>query len=189
MRLVFSLVLVFKATLLPGGALDDEWSTFPLYEKVGYDQPLLPQFHFTSRMNRLNDPNGVVFYDGTWLMCFQHNPVLNDTGMKAWGAAVSPDLMHWEQLHHAINPYPNVEWAEGDVHAIWSSSAVVDVNNAPPSTALSNCEPSSTAPHWSSSSTKDKPPPASSSSPNLPTAPSPLMTTTLSKSIHWSSTN
>lgn len=109
--------------------LEDEWSTFPLYEEVGYDQPLRPQFHFTSRMNWLNDPNGMVHYDGEWIMCFQHNPVKNDTGMKAWGAAVSTDLMRWEQLPHAINPYPNVLGREG-VHAIWSGSAVVDVHNA-----------------------------------------------------------
>lgn len=114
----------------PGVELEDEWSTFPLYDQVGYDQSLRPQFHFTSRMGWLNDPNGMVYYDGEWLMYFQHNPVLNDTGIKAWGAAISPDLMRWQQLPHAIKPYPNVMWEGGPVHSIWSGSAVVDVNNA-----------------------------------------------------------
>ena len=50
----------------PGVTLKDEWSTFPLYKQVGYDQPLRPQFHFTSRMGWLNDPNGMVYYDGEW---------------------------------------------------------------------------------------------------------------------------
>lgn len=114
----------------PGVELDDEWSTFLLYDQVGYDQSLRPQFHFTSRMGWLNDPNGMVYYDGEWLMYFQHNPVLNDTGIKAWGAAVSPDLMRWKQMPHAIKPYPNVMRKDGPVHSIWSGSAVVDVNNA-----------------------------------------------------------
>ena len=112
-----------------GVTLKDEWSTFPLYDQVGYDQSLRPQFHFTSRMNWLNDPNGMVYHDGEWLMCFQHVAVQNNTGPKSWGAAVSNDLMRWEQLPHAINPYPNVLGREGD-HTIWSGSAVVDVHNA-----------------------------------------------------------
>ncbi len=108
---------------------EDDWTTFPSYLEVGYDQPLRPQFHFTSRKNWLNDPNGMVYYDGEWIMCFQHVAIKNDTGSKSWGAAVSPDLMHWEQLPHAINPYANVMGREG-LHTIWSGSAVVDVHNA-----------------------------------------------------------
>ena len=46
------------------------------------------------------------------------------------GNAVSKDLVHWEQLPHAINPYPNVKWKDGNHHAIWSGSAVVDELNA-----------------------------------------------------------
>ena len=113
---------------LPDVSLRDEWSTFPLYKQVGYDQPLRPQFHFTSRMGWLNDPNGMVYYDGEWHMHFQHVAVRNNTGPKSWGNAKSADLMRWKQYAHAINPYPNVFGKEGD-HTIWSGSAVVDVLN------------------------------------------------------------
>ena len=109
--------------------LKDEWSTFPLYDQVGYDQPLRPQFHFTSRMGWLNDPNGMVYYDGEWHMYFQHFAKGNASGAKSWGSAVSPDLVHWTQLRHAINPYPKIDGSDG-LHAIWSGSAVVDVLNA-----------------------------------------------------------
>ena len=105
------------------------FDTFASYAKVGYDQGLRPQFHFTSRMNWLNDPNGMVYYDGEWHMLFQHVAVANNTGIKSWGNAVSTDLMHWQQLPHAINPYPKVDGSDG-MHAIWSGSAVVDVHNA-----------------------------------------------------------
>ena len=114
----------------PGMTLKDEWSTFPLYNQVGYDQPLRPQFHFTSRMGWLNDPNGMVYYDGEWHMMFQHYAKGNAIGAKSWGNAVSTDLMHWKQLPHAINPYLNVKWKNGNLHAIWSGSAVVDELNA-----------------------------------------------------------
>jgi levanase/fructan beta-fructosidase len=114
----------------PGVTLKDEWSTFPYYSAVGYDQPLRPQFHFTSRMGWLNDSNGMVYYDGEWHMLFQHYAKGNTNGPKSWGNAVSTDLMRWKQLPHAINPYPNVKWEGGNLHAIWSGSAVVDERNA-----------------------------------------------------------
>jgi arylsulfatase A-like enzyme/sucrose-6-phosphate hydrolase SacC (GH32 family) len=113
----------------PGITLKDEWSTFPLYDQVGYDQSLRPQFHFTSRTGWLNDPNGMVYYDGEWHMLFQHFAKGNASGAKSWGNAVSTDLMHWQQLPHAINPYAKIDGSDG-VHAIWSGSAVVDELNA-----------------------------------------------------------
>ena len=113
----------------PGITLKDEWSTFPLYDQVGYDQSLRPQFHFTSRMGWLNDPNGMVYYDGEWHMLFQHFAKGNASGAKSWGNAISTDLMHWRQLPHAINPYAKIDGSDG-VHAIWSGSAVVDELNA-----------------------------------------------------------
>ncbi len=102
---------------------------FETYLDIGYGQSLRPQFHFTSRKNWLNDPNGMVYYDGEWHMYFQHVAIANNTGPKSWGNAKSTDLMHWTQYPHAIVPYPNVFGKEGD-HTIWSGSAVVDVLNA-----------------------------------------------------------
>ena len=115
---------------------DDPWvksptyETFPLYASVPYDQALRPQFHFTSRVGWLNDPNGMVYYDGEWHLCFQHYAKGNASGAKSWGNAVSTDLMHWTQLPHAINPYPNVISPSAREHNIWSGSAVVDELNA-----------------------------------------------------------
>lgn len=105
------------------------YETFPLYAAVPYDQPLRPQFHFTSRVGWLNDPNGLVYYDGEWHLAFQHHAKGNASGPKSWGYAVSNDLMRWRQLPHAINPYPNVLIPAGRDHNIWSGSAVVDETN------------------------------------------------------------
>jgi len=51
----------------------------------------------------------------------------NGDGEKSWGHAGSTDLIHWEQLPHAILPYKS---GSGKGGAIWSGSAVVDHNNS-----------------------------------------------------------
>lgn len=107
---------------LKPGQFDPAHRTFATYSDVGYDQKLRPQFHFSSRKNWINDPNGMVYYDGEWHLYFQHCALSVNRGPKSWGHAVSKDMVHWEQLPHAILPY--------DKGAIWSGTAVVDHNNS-----------------------------------------------------------
>ena len=100
---------------------EKDMQTFPSYLDTGYDQKHRPQFHFTSRKNWLNDPNGMVYYDGEYHLFFQHNPLGNRHGNMTWGHAVSKDMLHWEQLPHAILPYGG--------GTIFSGTAAVDENN------------------------------------------------------------
>jgi sucrose-6-phosphate hydrolase SacC (GH32 family) len=88
-----------------------------------YHESYRPQFHFSPAKGWMNDPNGLVFFDGEYHLFFQHNPEsLKQTPLMSWGHAVSPDLVHWKQLPIALAPDDHDGW-------IWSGSAVVDWNN------------------------------------------------------------
>lgn len=98
----------------------------PLFTAAQVNQPLYkekyrPQFHFTPVKNWINDPNGLVYYQGKYHLFYQYNPFDNVWGHMTWGHAVSKDLVRWEHLPIAI--------PEENKIMIFSGSAVVDENN------------------------------------------------------------
>jgi len=106
----------------------------PYFDNVSQcDTPFIPkaaaaqrlQFHFTPPSGYMNDPNGLVWRNGEWVMMFQHAPfaVRNPwEGTQVWGHAVSRNLVDWEYLGTAARPYP-------DQTALISGSGVVDTDN------------------------------------------------------------
>ncbi|MFC7596469.1 GH32 C-terminal domain-containing protein [Terrabacter sp. GCM10028922] len=90
-------------------------------EPTPYTEQYRPQFHYSPAKNWMNDPNGLVFYQGEYHLFYQHNPSGNQWGNMSWGHAVSPDLVHWTELPVAI--------PQDDQEMIFSGSAVIDTNN------------------------------------------------------------
>lgn len=80
-----------------------------------------PQVHYTPAKNWINDPNGMVYVDGTYHLYYQYNPQGNDWGNMSWGHATSTDLMHWQEQPVAM---VRNEWGD-----IFSGSAVLDKEN------------------------------------------------------------
>lgn len=81
-----------------------------------------PGFHFSPPSHWMNDPNGLVYYEGEYHLFYQYHPFSNTWGPMHWGHAVSPDLIHWE--HRPIALFP-------DEHGtIFSGCCVVDWNDS-----------------------------------------------------------
>ena len=80
------------------------------------DDPVRPLFHYCNPDGRLNDPNGLCFWQGRWHLFYQSMPPENP--MPHWGHLVSDDLIHWRDLPYAL--YPDVE------DGCWSGATMVD---------------------------------------------------------------
>jgi fructan beta-fructosidase len=86
-----------------------------------YIEPYRPQIHFSPEEHWMNDPNGMVYLNGTWHLFYQYYPNGITWGPMHWGHAASKDLVHWSELPIAL--YPD------SLGYIFSGSAVVDSGN------------------------------------------------------------
>jgi len=77
-----------------------------------------PRIHFTPQDHWMNDPNGMVYINGTYHFCYQKYPYDTVWGPMHWGHAVTKDLLHWEHLPMAL--YPD------ELGYIFSGSSVYD---------------------------------------------------------------
>lgn len=79
-----------------------------------------PIFHYLPPANWINDPNGVIQWQGRYHLFFQYNPDAAIHRNMHWGHAVSDDLIHWQDLPIALAPTPN----SPDEAGIFSGSAI-----------------------------------------------------------------
>lgn len=98
-----------------------EPDTPPTPTADSYKEMYRPQIHFTPAKNWMNDPNGMVYVDGTYHLFYQYNPQGNGWGNMSWGHATSTDLFHWKEQAVALT--------RDELGDIFSGSAVIDKDN------------------------------------------------------------
>ncbi|WP_111643313.1 glycoside hydrolase family 32 protein [Marinimicrobium alkaliphilum] len=86
------------------------------------------QQRFSPQENWLNDPNGLVYLDGTYHMFYQYNPNGDQWGYMSWAHATSTDLVHWEEQGVKL-PY-QTDGSGAVSEMIFSGTAIVDHDNA-----------------------------------------------------------
>ncbi len=112
------LILTLVASCRPADTAD---LSMPEVTTAYYQEPHRPQFHFSPDSMWMNDPNGMVYYQGEYHLFYQYYPDSTVWGPMHWGHAISKDLVHWEHLPIAL--YPD------SLGYIFSGSAVVDWQN------------------------------------------------------------
>ncbi len=61
-------------------------------------------YHFEPKKGWMNDPNGLIYFNGMYHAFFQHNPYAPKWDKMHWGHAVSDDLVTWKELPIALFP-------------------------------------------------------------------------------------
>ena len=79
-----------------------------------------PVFHITGERGWINDPNGLIYYNGQYHAFYQHYPDDIKWGPMHWGHVVSDDLTNWKYLPIALTPGDDF-----DKNGCFSGSAIV----------------------------------------------------------------
>jgi fructan beta-fructosidase len=86
-----------------------------------YSELYRPRFHWTPVVGWMNDPNGLVYFDGQWRQFAQH--CLPGETDKRWAYATSRDLVHWTQHPSALRPDDLGEMASGSAVVDWHDTS------------------------------------------------------------------
>lgn len=95
-----------------------------------------PEIHFSPNENWINDPNGLVFYNGVYHLFYQYNPFGELWGNMSWGHATSTDLLQWEEQPVAIPYEDGIMAFSGSVVVDWLNTSGFGTINKPPLVAI-----------------------------------------------------
>lgn len=101
-----------------------------------------PKYHIAPERGWLNDPNGLIYFNGQYHLFFQHHPDAPKWGLMHWGHRVSEDLVHWQSLPIALTPsepydrdgcFSGSAWVKDKtLHLFYTGHVVVDDGMDPP---------------------------------------------------------
>ncbi|MDC3412702.1 sucrose-6-phosphate hydrolase [Aquibacillus sp. 3ASR75-11] len=89
------------------------------YEDVVSNDPFRMHYHIMPPVGLLNDPNGFIYYKGTYHLFYQWNPFGTEHTTKFWGHVTSQDLVNWQAQPIALAPS---DWFDKD--GCYSGSAI-----------------------------------------------------------------
>ena len=107
-----------QLTVVNGRGLIGQSDTIP---GTFYREQYRPAYHYSPRTGWVNDPNGLVHYNGTWHLFYQYYPHALSWDIMHWGHATSPDLVHWTERDPAIG--------QSTAGGAFSGGGVVDWKN------------------------------------------------------------
>ena len=87
---------------------------------MDYSQKL--KYHYRPNKGWINDPNGLVYFDGYYHLFYQHSPTYETPWKQPmhWGHARTKNFLNWEELPIALTPDK-----EYDEDGCWSGTATV----------------------------------------------------------------
>lgn len=63
-----------------------------------------PRFHFRPAYNWINDPNGTIYFNGSYHLFYQYNPASDKWGNLHWGHTRTKDFIHYEVMKDMLCP-------------------------------------------------------------------------------------
>lgn len=86
---------------------------------MNYTQKL--KYHYRPQKGWVNDPNGLVYFRGSYHVFYQHAPEFERPWNQPmhWGHAITKDFLNWQELPVAL--YPDKEY---DNNGCWSGTAI-----------------------------------------------------------------
>jgi len=100
------------------------------------EERLRPYIHYTPEEHWMNDPNGLVYFDGEYHLFYQYKPSGDTWGEMFWGHAVSTDLVNWEELPIALYPDELGHMFSGSVVVDWNNTSGFGDGTTPPLVAM-----------------------------------------------------
>lgn len=79
-----------------------------------YSEKYRPQYHYSSKVGNLADPNGLVYFEDEYHLFHQQN--------GTWGHAISKDLVYWEQQEVALEHDRLGQALSGSVVVDWNDT-------------------------------------------------------------------